>query len=68
LQTPAPYTHALNADPQSSGETPSDTQFLGMKSRGGFVEIVVLGSQILMTLKEAGALRKKQLEHSWAMK
>ena len=56
----SPLTHpALNADPQSYGETPNATLFMVTKFKGGNVETVVCDFQILLTSKKAGANRKK---------
>jgi hypothetical protein len=52
LQTPAPYTHALNAEAKNSGVMAADILSLAIRSSGGSAAIVVFFFRMLKTFRK----------------
>jgi hypothetical protein len=63
LQTPAPYTHALNADPTKYGDQPNVIPWVEMKFKGGSAETVASVFLIQMTFKELVTNEIKRLRN-----
>jgi hypothetical protein len=63
LQTPAPYTHVLNADPSKYGDLPNATPLVEMKFKDGSAETVASVFPIQMISKKLETNENKRLQN-----